>query len=389
MLDATGFTRPRYDDLFADIEDKAKEAFGEDADTGEATPLGSILRLFAWFLADIWEDVEDVYNSAYKNAAEGNSLDKLGPYVGTARTLAQHAIGEATLVGTSGHTEPAGFRASTPTGIVFETTADVTLSSGSGIVAIRAVEAGISGNVAARMITTIVNPSANVTAVTNLVETSGGRDKETDEEFRSKWDESVAGGGSATEDAIRSAVLRVPGVRAAAAVVNNTISPDVNGQPAKSVQTYVLGGAAQAIGEAIFSRVAGGIETYGSTSVTVLDLSGHEQSVKYSPAEVVRIYANVTITKNASYPADGDVGIKSALVRHIGGTDIDGTVYAGLSMDNDVIYTRLIAALYSVPGVDDVDLELSTNGTSFAQVNVPISRFQVAQINAADIGVTS
>jgi len=391
VLDATGFKRPRYEDIFSEMETKAKtaEAFGPEANTAESTPLGAILRVGAYFLAQLWEGVEDVYNSGYKNTATGAQLEKLGPYVGVRKTQAQRATGTLTITGTADFTVPAGFRVATGTGIIFETTAAVTLQSGTGSVLIQAFEAGTAGNVPAGTITTIVNPSADVTAVTNAAETSGGREKETDEEFRSKWDDSVAGGGSATVDAIRSAVLRVPSVRAAAVFENNTMTPTSEGQPGKSFQTFVLGGEPQAIGEAIFSRGAGGIETYGTQSVTVTDLSGRTHTVMYSPAVVVRVFARVTITRNASYPADGDARIQSVLVRFVGGEDTDGTIYAGLSMGDDVIYTRLIAAMYAVPGVEDVTLGLSTDGVTYSPANVIISPSQVAQLNAADIEVTS
>ena len=391
MLDATGFARQRYEDLLADMVAKAQAttAFGPEADMSESSPLGAILRVVAYYLADLWEDVESVYNSGYKNAADGVQLDKLGPYVGITRMQAQQATGTLTITGTPDYTVPAGFRAATATGVIFETTADVTLTGGSGTAPIQAVDAGIAGNVEAGMITVIVNPSADVTSVTNAAVTVGGREKETDEEFRDRWDAAVAGGGSATVDAIRSAVLRVAGVRAAAVFENNSMSIDSAGRPPKSVQVYVLGGQPQDIGEAIFSRVAGGIETYGSAMVTVKDLSGEEHTVKYSPAEVVRVYARVTINKNASYPADGDDQVKLVLVKYIGGEAADGTVYAGLSMGDDVIHSRLIAAIYAVPGVDDVTLTLSTDGTTYTSSNVPIDASQVAQLNTADIEVTT
>lgn len=373
------------------METKAKtaEAFGPEANTAESTPLGAILRVSAYFLAQLWEGVEDVYNSGYKNTAAGVQLEKLGPYVGVRKTQAQRAIGTLTITGTPDIVVPAGFRVATETDVIFETAASVTLLSGSGTVQIRAVEAGTAGNVPAGAITKIVNPSADVTAVSNTAGTSGGREKETDEEFRTKWDASVSGGGSATVDAIRSAVLRVSGVRAAAVFENNAMTPTSEGQPGKSFQTFVLGGEPQAIGDAIFSRGAGGIETYGTQSVTVTDLSGRPHTVKYSPAVVVRVYARITVTRNASYPADGDARIRSVLVRHVGGEDTDGTIYAGLSMGDDVIYTRLIAAMYAVPGVEDVALELSTDGATYAPANINISPSQVAQLDASDIEVTS
>lgn len=49
LLNETGFQRQTYSELLDGMEDKAKELFGEDINTSSKTPLGIILRIFAWF----------------------------------------------------------------------------------------------------------------------------------------------------------------------------------------------------------------------------------------------------------------------------------------------------------------------------------------------------
>lgn len=173
MLDSTGFKRLRFDDLFSQMEDKAKESFGDTVNTSVRSPLGIILRIFAWFLAIIWSTAEDVYNSGYIPTATGNNLDRLGPQVGISRTLAQWAAGSLEITGTIGFTVPAGTRAATKSGVVFETMADVTLTTGAATVAIEALEPGVSGNVAAGAISVVVNPVPDITGVTNVVAVTG------------------------------------------------------------------------------------------------------------------------------------------------------------------------------------------------------------------------
>lgn len=389
MLDEKGFKRKRFDDIFAEIQDKAKETLGDKVNTSERSPLGIILRIFAWFLAVVWMLAEKVYYSAYVNTAEGTSLDRLGPYVGVSRTLAQAATGTVTLTGTPGYTVPAGFLVGTEADVYFETTADVTLDGGGkGSVAIEAMEAGLSGNVAAGEIRVIVNPNPDVTDVTNPEATNGGREKQTDPEFRDLFSASVASGGAATVDAITAALLAVRGVRAATVIENLSLTPDVAGRPGRSFEAYVLGGASQDIGDAIFDVKAAGIESYGSVAVNVKDIGGNPHVVKYSPAEVVPVHIRVVVYKTPSYPADGDDLIKSTLVQSIGGEDKDGTVYAGLTMGEDVVMMKLAATLYNVPGVEDLTLQLSTDGTDYSGQNIKIAVHQVAQTAAAWIEVT-
>ncbi|MNV89201.1 hypothetical protein D3C71_1834750 [compost metagenome] len=53
-----------------------------------------------------------------------------------------------------------------------------------------------------------------------------------------------------------------------------------------------------------------------------------------------------------------------------------------------VVFTRLISAVYSVDGVEDVELTVGT-GSSMGSQNVAIAQYQVAQTKAADIAVSS
>lgn len=380
MLDSKGFKRPTYNELITDMESEARAKYGADINTSERSFLGIILRLFAWFLSKVWQDTEDTYNSAYVNTADGNQLDRLGPYVGIQRNLSTWATGTIEITGTPGYTVPSGFRLSTIAETFFETLEDITLdAAGNGNGNIQALEPGTIGNVAAGVITIVANPDANVTSVTNPQPTSGGQNKETDPEFRERFAQSTAGGGAATIDSIRSALLRTPGVRAATIIENDKNTPDPDGRPAKSFEAYLLGGDPTDIGQAILANKAAGIESYGNKSITVKDLAGTPHEIKFSYALERGVYIRLTLTKNNQYPADGDKQITSSLIRYVGGEDADGQIYAGLGLGDDVIHSKLIAAAYSVPGIDDMIVETSTDGTTWSDANVTIGANEVAQ----------
>lgn len=105
---------------------------------------------------------------------------------------------------------------------------------------------------AAGTITVIVNPNADLVSVINEEAVTGGRSKETDDEFRTRYTQSIAGGGGGTSESILGAVLGVSGVRAATVINNRSINTDADGRPPKSYQVYALGGDEQEIVEAIF-----------------------------------------------------------------------------------------------------------------------------------------
>ncbi|WP_438347291.1 baseplate J/gp47 family protein [Paenibacillus sp. FA6] len=386
MLDRTGFKRRRFEDLFAEMNDKAKETFGEKVNTSERSPLGIILRIFAWFLSKLWVTAEDVYNNSYINSAEGSSLDRLGPHVGITRVLDQYARGTVQLTGTSGHTLAQGFRVATETKVYFDTTEDITFdSTGIATVPVEAVEAGQAGNVAAGSIIVIVNPTPDVTGVTNIVPATAGREKMTDLEFRDLFTQSVAGGGAATIDALIGALLRINSVRAATVIQNYSNEPDVAGRPPHTYQCYVLGGDDDEIAQAIFSTGAGGIESYGDIVKTVLDIGGYGHEVKFSRAEEVILQVFVNLTTNEQYPADGDEQIRSAIVRYIGGED-GGSYYSGLSMGASAVYKKLVSVIDQIEGIEDFTLKMGKDDV-LEEDNVTLERYQVAQISAKDIVV--
>ncbi|QAS52799.1 baseplate J/gp47 family protein [Halobacillus litoralis] len=388
MLDEKGYRRKTYDEILDEMQSRARELFGEKINLSKTSPVGLFIMLIAWFLSLVWKDNEDVYHSAHPNQATGVNLDRLLPYSGITRNLAQFAEGEVTLTGTAGYTVEQGFQVSTPSDVFFETVQDITLDDlGTGIARIRALEVGRVGNVAAGEINTIVNPDANVEAVINEEPTTKGREKETDLEVRQRRDISIEGLGAATVPSIRARLLEMPDIRAAT-VIENYENEIVNGQPPHSIQAFVLGGDDQVIAETIFNTKAGGIRPYGETTRQVLDESGQSHTVGFTRAVEIPIYSRITIAKSAAFPSDGADRIRRTIVQFIGGEDNSGALYSGLNMGDDVIYSRLIAKVFQVEGVEDLTLELSKDNTTYVQSNIAVGPEEVAQTDVDYIEVT-
>lgn len=388
-LDKNGFKRKSYSDLVDSMSAKAKEKFGADANTTERSVLGIIIRIMAWFFSLLWQDTEDVYHSAYRKTAEGVQLDMLLPYAGITRNLADFSYGQIEIKGTPNHFIESGFLASTNNDIFFETLYDITLDSdGKGTVEIVALDVGAIGNVGANTITQIVNPDADITSVNNPLKTNGGRETETDAEARERADITVEGIGSATTAAIRTNLLNIPSIRAAKVIENYKDVVDQYGTPPRSIQAFVLGGSDEEIAKAIHEKKAGGIQPYGTTYVDVLDLSGDVKQIGFTRADEVNVFIKVNVTTNTSFTSNGVNQIKTALIRYVGGTDINNNTYSGLNMGDDVIVTRLIARTYSVDGIEDVTIEVSTDSINYSDSNVVIGLQQVAQTHFNNIEVT-
>ncbi|NNV04649.1 baseplate J/gp47 family protein [Brevibacillus sp. MCWH] len=388
MLDKNGFKRKRYSDLVDDMTLKAKELFGEDTNLSEKSFLGILIRLFAWFLATIWEVAEKVYNSGYMHKAEGIQLDRKAWEFGITRLQEQHAQGTIEIHGTPGFVVEEGTLFETDKGILFELVADVTLDeNGVGTGDIVCTEPGTKGNVAANTITIVSNPNENITSVTNPSPTTGGRERETDAEFLERYQQTLSGLGSTSTDSIRAELLKLNGVRAAVVIENTQSTPDTAGRPPKSISTYVLGGNANEIAQVIFQKKAAGIEAYGTEQVQVYDLAGYPHTIGFSWATEVPMAIQLTIQKNDRFPSDGVQQVKTELIKYIGGEDADGTFYTGLNMGEAVVFSKLINQVYKVDGVDDVQLLVGVKGQTLETSNVTMDITEVAQISHADIEV--
>lgn len=388
MLDGTGFKRKTYNDLQIEMDQRARELFGDDINTSERSPIGILIRLFAWFLSKTWELAEKVYNSGFVTKAEGVQLDNLTPLYNTQRIAEQASSVALTLTGTPGYTVLTGTQFATENDILFTLTEDVTFNgtgNGSGVAV--ASESGATGNVLANTITVQAEPDVDVLTVTNAENATGGREIETDAELVNRLLGSSAANGSGTVDSIRSRLLGITGVRAASVIENNTMDT-VDGNAPKSIHAYVLGGNAQDVANAIFEKKAAGIATNGAQNISVLDASGNTQLIRFDYAVQVPIYVNANVTTTSAYPSNGDALVEDAIIRYIGGLAQDGTEYNGLGMGDDVVWTKLVQTILSqVDGVDDVDLTIGIDPGALGTGNIVIDPEEVAQTDVEKVAV--
>lgn len=387
-LTKQGYKRETYDDILGRLEIKAKGLFGEDTNTSIRSAIGILLRIIAFVIALVWQDNENVYYSAYRKTAEGRSLDSLLPYSGITRNPATFASGTVKFIGTPGTLIELGTVVGKEDETLYYTIEEATVGDdGTATVEIMAQEAGVIRNADIGTINQIINPVDGLDSVTNEVALVDGKEQETDQEVRERADIATDGLGSNTTASIRTEILKVTGVRAAYVNENYGDEPNEYGTPMRSIQAFVLGGSDEDVAKAVFKKKSGGIQPYGQTYVTVLDDAGQPQKVGFTRAQTVHVYANVILKTNNSFESDGVNQVIKAIIQYIGGIDAESNTYVGLNMGDDVILSKLIAKIYAVNGIDDVDVQLSTDGTTYEASNVEIMLQQVAQITAANIDV--
>lgn len=370
-LTERGFRRPTYTELLDALEYKARELFGKKANLTVRSPLGVFLRIFAWFFNVLFQVLEDVYNSSFIDTAVGASLYSLGKSIGLRLLSAQKASGYLLITGTPGTVIREGFLAATISGLQYAVISQVIIAEEGTIIApIQAVATGPEYNVAIGTITQIVNPTDTITEVTNLSAVDGGRERETDSEYRDRYYSSVDFAGGVNVEAIAAEIKQnVDGIYSVLGYENDTDTINSLGLPAHSVEMVVYGGLDNDVAQAIFKRKSAGIQTYGNKSIAVLSTSGQTIDINFSRPTPISVYIKISdlVTSEAFSNENGDEEIKQALIDYIGG-DVTG----GLPIGTDVIFMELPKEILSVVGVKDFKLEISKDGQIYSMTNIEI-----------------
>lgn len=380
-----GFRRPTYVELLNAIEYKARELFGQRAVLTVRSPLGIFLRIFAWMLNILFALMEDVYNSRFVDTAVGTSLYNLGRAIGLSLLPAQKASGYVTFSGAVGTAIPSGFLVKTVAGYQYAVLVAGRIGAdGTVILPVQAVGTGADYNADAGTVKEIVNPLDGVSSCTNASAMTGGRWRESDEEFRDRYYKSVDFAGGVNADAIAGEILQnVEGVYSAICYENDTDEVDALGLPPHSFEVVAYGGLDEEVAKAIFRRKAGGIQTYGGKTIPVVALNGQSYDIHFSRPATVPIYIKVyDLETDTNFPWDGESRIKDALISFIGG-DVQG----GLPIGTDVLYMALPGAILSVPGVVDFSLSIGTSAAALAVKNIVIGTREKAVTNADAITI--
>ena len=383
-LTSTGFKRKTVEEILAEIEADERSLLGPNLNTEAETPIGQFNGIFASKLGEIWELAEAVNSNQFPDTATGFGLDGVSSITGTFRNAATK--GTVTLKLTLGVaiTVPAGSIAAVsgdPTNR-WVTLTDVT-SVGAGDFTVEA-EAEVAGNVVANAttITVIVTPISGWTAVTNDADANPGNEIDTDAQLRLRRETELALAGSGTIPAIRADLLQVADVTSVTVFNNPTDFTDANGLPPHSVEALVLGGTDAAVASALFETVGGGIKTFGTITVIVVDDQGFSQSMSFSRPTGIEIFLEIDLLVDAAeYPANGDALVKTAVAAF-------GT--ATYDVGDDVVLSKLNFAICSVTGITDItEIRVGTSAFPTQTTNLIIATREQAELRTARIVVTS
>jgi len=352
-LTSTGFVGATQSEIEASIVADELSLIDPLLDTSADEPIGQINGIVAEALAEIWELLGTAYTAYDDTQAEGFLLDALCALTGVVRYQDKPGtcVVNCTFAG-------AGVPLSTTTTVALDTdpTNKWTLQSaytslGAGVVPLTFVSTQ-NGPIAAAAghLTSIVTPVAGWTAATNPNAATEGTLLESDTQLRIRRRKEIKAVGTANLPALQALVQAISGVIQALVLENTTLLVDSNGQPGKSVQALIWDGASPAapdnvIGETLFANKAAGIQTFGTTAVTIQDSTGTSRVVNFSRVPQLPVVFVLTVLVDAAtFPVDGVTQIQN-FIRY---------GFTAITIGQEVVRLRAMGAALLVQGVIDV-----------------------------------
>lgn len=282
---------------------------------------------------------------------------------------------------------------------------------------IRAINGGTNGNVGPNSISSMPAPPSGVDTTTNLyptgttdyTDTNGqefaiGKDRERDEDLRSRANEAVTGGGDATHDAlVAELVNNTQGVSSVTIYENKTDQDNTGsgGLPPHAFEAVVFGGDDEDVAQTIFDKKAitahdyGGVHGTKNSATVISDVNNDTREIEWSRPTKVDIDVTLDLVTDESYV--GDNKIRDKIIRYIGGTLSNGSEVVGLGVGQNV---RIDAIRDIVVGEDTgvIGLDQSVDGSpvettpSYTTENglevVSVGANEVAQADATDASIT-
>lgn len=393
-----------------DLRDRFQRELEQDISLRPNSPIQQIIDATAIEMSRQWDAIEDTYFASFFEDSVGEQVDKQLALAGFSRRELRPATGEVTFSRDSPAPRdidiPEGTVITTPRTetrppIPFETTEAAVIFNGQTEVAGVPIKAlapwntqideeflGEETNVNPDTITEFASAIAGVDSVTNPLATGKpgaerfqtGRDRETDAEFKLRYENSLAEGGVSTVPAMEASIFqfdeRVQSVRVEQ--VRDTTKgygPEVT-VFAPAIRNAT--GGDDVIAQAVFESRAGGLESFGDVTGSAETDDGrvYQESFNYANERVIEI--DITLTTSDLYPDDGDRRIKDLLVQFIGGFDSDEVLFPGLNIGQDVVLDQVKKRVLQIAGVVEGEILIGDSGGSLSEANLSIGELEVA-----------
>lgn len=394
----TGPVVPAESAILAGALADANAAFGGNLNTTNAdgtpntkTPQGQMASSLTAIIGAKNDDMLEVVNGVDPDTSDGRFQDGIGRIYFIERNPAQPTALQIACGGLVGTPIPLGARIADQSQNVYVCTqAGVIPASGTITLAFACTATGPTPVPAANQVT--INQAIPGWDTVSVVSGVAGNVVESRADFEFRRRQSVAQNASGSVPAVRGRVLNVSGVLDAYVTDNPNSTPLTIGGVTlapNSLYVGVYGGAAQDIGNAIWTKKAPGCNYNGNTTVTVYDTAGYQQpypqySVTYQTLTPTPIQFAVQVVNNPNLPSNYVQLIQNAIIKAFTGADNGSRARAGTTLFSGRYYTGVMAV---DPSVELLSIQLGI-GTANAN-SVAIGINQTPTISAANISVTA
>ena len=323
FITPTGTVVPDTALLLSEVEQEFKNAFGADLVVTPDTPQGVLIAGETSARAAVAENNAQLANQINPNLAGGVFLDAICALLGLGRATATRTlVRDVTLAGQPSTLIPAGTRAATAAGDLFETVGGTVLDSlGAGTINFQSVEYG-PVPCGAGDLTVVVDAVLGWETVTNASAGVPGTAEQSDESLRDLRRRTLARQGISVNEAITSDVQAVDGVKSMQ--YRENIAPttqviDGISLVAHSIWACVDGGSDEDIARALLDNKTCGAAWNGAVSVAVTDeFTGQDYTVLFDRPTDIPMLIRVTV-RQANFLGNVTTSVRDAVLAYARG----------------------------------------------------------------------
>ncbi|MDI2595033.1 hypothetical protein POF45_26950 [Pseudomonas sp. 681] len=379
----TGITAPTYAQVLAYLQAQCRSIYGADVYLEADSQDGQYLAVQALAISDANAATIAAYFSYSPSTAQNAALSINVKINGITRAIPTNSQDDLTIIGQAGTVINNGI-AQDQAGNNWMLPATVTIPP-SGTITVTATCATIGAVTAgAGQINKIVTATRGWQSVTNASDASAGAPVETDPALRARQKTSTALPSRTVLEGTVGAVAGVAGVTRYVAYDNDSKVTDSNGIPGNHLAMVVEGGDATAIASAIASKKGPGGGTYGTTSITVLNVYGMPIIISFFRPTYQAITGAMSLKALPGYTTAIGAAAQQAV------SDYVNQVAIGGGPSGTVEWADALTAANSVPGSTTFKLTaLTLSGPSGAGApDVPLAFNQAASCTPASVVLT-
>lgn len=378
-----GFIADSVDKVREDVQQVWINAFKSPdlpaLNTAAETPQGQIIDAQTAAIMNKDNEILFLANQFNTATATGIFQDALAQLYFLQRQPATSTIVACICTGLQGVVIPAGAIIQTTDGLqLTNTTEGVIAASGSIELNFKLNETGPI-QVGAGTATIIVTQIPGWDTVNNSSAGIVGRNEESQQEFATRIQKSVAINAQGTVNAIYAALANLSGV-VAVVILENDSNSSVEKEgvdiEAHSICISIYGGDKYAIAETIFFKKDAGCGTVGNTQVSYTDSRGTIHNYNILIPTPLPIGVKITINNTANLPTNIKELVQQAVLNNF--TGLDGST--PVTMAQTLYATRFVPSIINAGVVSLASVEIKLN-----ESYVEVAMFDATQIPTLDI----